>query len=120
MNENEISKVIVDAALDVHRTLGGPGLLEAVYEEALALELEEVVEQGDEEGFARFGAEDPLEDEVGLGVGEDREHAAVLRLQGGGCHANAGVLRMEREEREEGREGEIGIQRKGAKTQRRR
>ena len=40
MNENEISKVIVDAALDVHRTLGGPGLLEAVYEEALAFELE--------------------------------------------------------------------------------
>jgi GxxExxY protein len=40
MNENEISKVIVDAAIDVHRTLGGPGLLEAVYEEALAFELE--------------------------------------------------------------------------------
>jgi hypothetical protein len=32
MTENEISKVIVDAAIEVHRTLGGPGLLEAVYE----------------------------------------------------------------------------------------
>ena len=40
MSENEISKVIVDAAIEVHRTLGGPGLLEAVYEEALAFELE--------------------------------------------------------------------------------
>jgi GxxExxY protein len=36
--ENELSKVIVDAALEVHRTLGGPGLLESVYEEALAWE----------------------------------------------------------------------------------
>jgi GxxExxY protein len=39
MTENEISKVIVDAAIEVHRTLGGPGLLESVYEEALAHEL---------------------------------------------------------------------------------
>ena len=39
MNENEISKVIVDAAIEVHRTLGGAGLLESVYEEALACEL---------------------------------------------------------------------------------
>lgn len=38
MNENEIAKVIVDAALSVHRTLG-PGLLESVYEAALAFEL---------------------------------------------------------------------------------
>lgn len=37
--ENEISRVIVDAAIEVHRTLGGPGLLESVYEEALAWEL---------------------------------------------------------------------------------
>ena len=40
MSENEISKVIVDAAIEVHRTLGGPGLLESVYEEALVFELE--------------------------------------------------------------------------------
>ena len=40
MSENEISKVIVDAAIEVHRTLGEPGILEAVYEEALAFELE--------------------------------------------------------------------------------
>ena len=39
-----------------------------------ALELEEVVEQRHEEGFACFGPEDPLEDNVGLGVGEDGEH----------------------------------------------
>jgi len=41
MNENEISKVIVDAAIEVHRELGGPGLLESVYESAMAFELEE-------------------------------------------------------------------------------
>ena len=39
MNENEISQLIVRAAIEVHRTLGGPGLLESVYEEALAWEL---------------------------------------------------------------------------------
>lgn len=39
MHENEISGIIVDAAIEVHRTLGGPGLLEDIYEEALAEEL---------------------------------------------------------------------------------
>jgi len=39
MHENEISKTILDAAIEVHITLGGPGLLESVYEEALACEL---------------------------------------------------------------------------------
>ena len=40
MTENEISKHIVECAIEVHRTLGGPGLLEDVYEEALAWELQ--------------------------------------------------------------------------------
>ncbi len=40
MTENEISKIIVDCAIEVHRTLGGPGLLESVYEQAFAWELE--------------------------------------------------------------------------------
>lgn len=38
MTENEISQIIVDCALAVHRTLG-PGLLETVYQAALAHEL---------------------------------------------------------------------------------
>ena len=38
MTENEISKVIVDAAFKIHTTLG-PGLLESVYEALLAHEL---------------------------------------------------------------------------------
>ena len=38
MNENEISKISIDCALKVHKTLG-PGLLESVYRDALAYEL---------------------------------------------------------------------------------
>ncbi len=40
MTENELSKVIIGAAIEVHRELGGAGLLEDVYEEALCHELE--------------------------------------------------------------------------------
>lgn len=40
MSENELSGLIVSAAIEVHRELGGPGLLEDVYEEALCHELE--------------------------------------------------------------------------------
>ena len=40
MSENEISKIVVDAAIEVHRQLGGPGLLEDMYEEALCHELQ--------------------------------------------------------------------------------
>ncbi len=40
MTENEISKIIVDSAIEVHRTLGGAGLLESVYEESLFWELQ--------------------------------------------------------------------------------
>lgn len=39
MHENKISKLVVESAVEVHRTLGGPGLIESVYEEALAFEL---------------------------------------------------------------------------------
>jgi len=39
MSENEISKVIIGAAIEVHRELGGPGLIESVYEKALVEEL---------------------------------------------------------------------------------
>jgi GxxExxY protein len=35
MNENQISKIVVDAAVKLHMDLG-PGLLESVYETALA------------------------------------------------------------------------------------
>ena len=39
MTEDELSYHVVNAAVEVHRTLGGPGLLESVYEEALIWEL---------------------------------------------------------------------------------
>ncbi|MBY0477292.1 MAG: GxxExxY protein [Chitinophagaceae bacterium] len=38
MNENELSKEVVDAAIKIHKTFG-PGLLEKAYEECLAFEL---------------------------------------------------------------------------------
>lgn len=38
MTENEISKVIIDSAIKVHKALG-PGLLESSYEECLNYEL---------------------------------------------------------------------------------
>lgn len=38
-SENTIATMIVDAAIEVHRILGGPGLMEDLYEEALAAEL---------------------------------------------------------------------------------
>ena len=39
MNENELSKVIVDSAIEVHRTFGGPGLLETVYRDGMIIEI---------------------------------------------------------------------------------
>ncbi|NEN23939.1 GxxExxY protein [Cryomorpha ignava] len=38
MTENEIAKIIVNVAFDIHKTLG-PGLLESVYEEVMVYEL---------------------------------------------------------------------------------
>ncbi|MFA7420724.1 MAG: GxxExxY protein [Melioribacteraceae bacterium] len=38
MNENEISKIVVLTAIELHKSLG-PGLLESVYENALAFDL---------------------------------------------------------------------------------
>jgi GxxExxY protein len=39
MNENQISQIIVNSAIEVHRTLGGPGLREIIYEQAFEWEL---------------------------------------------------------------------------------
>lgn len=39
MEENDISKVILDAAITVHKILGGPGMLESVYRDSLMQEL---------------------------------------------------------------------------------
>lgn len=38
MDENEISKIVFESALKVHKVLG-PGLLESAYEECLFYEL---------------------------------------------------------------------------------
>ncbi len=37
--ENELSHKVIGAAIEVHKILGGPGLLESVYEAALCHEL---------------------------------------------------------------------------------
>jgi GxxExxY protein len=39
MHENELTNLIIGAAIEVHKNLG-PGLLESVYETCLARELE--------------------------------------------------------------------------------
>jgi GxxExxY protein len=39
MIENALSEQVLKAAIEVHRVLGGPGLLESLYEEALIQEL---------------------------------------------------------------------------------
>jgi GxxExxY protein len=39
VTENPLSYKIIGAAIEVHRTLGGPGLLESIYESALCHEL---------------------------------------------------------------------------------
>ncbi len=41
MTENELSYEIIGAAIEVHKTLGGPELIEDMYEEALKFELEQ-------------------------------------------------------------------------------
>ena len=41
MHENELSKIILDVAFEIHKELG-PGLFESVYEEILFYELTEV------------------------------------------------------------------------------
>jgi hypothetical protein len=38
MNENELSKIALDVAFNIHRELG-PGLFESVYEAIMAYEL---------------------------------------------------------------------------------
>ena len=40
MHENEISQIVIGAAIEVHRALG-PGLLESAYQECLLYELKE-------------------------------------------------------------------------------
>ncbi len=40
MNENEISKIVFECGLKIHRTLG-PGLLENVYEECMFYEIKQ-------------------------------------------------------------------------------
>lgn len=39
VDENPLSYTIIGAAIEVHRVLGGPGLLESIYESALCHEL---------------------------------------------------------------------------------
>ena len=39
MDEDAVSRIVVNGAIEVHRVLGGPGLLESIYEEALIDEL---------------------------------------------------------------------------------
>lgn len=39
MDENALSKVIIGCAIEVHREIGGPGLVEKIYEESMVEEM---------------------------------------------------------------------------------
>ncbi len=41
MDENQISRIVVASAIEAHRVLGGPGLLEGIYRDALEYEINE-------------------------------------------------------------------------------
>ena len=41
MNENEVSKLVIGKIIDLHKSIG-PGLLESVYENALAHDINEI------------------------------------------------------------------------------
>lgn len=40
-DKDDLIRRIIGCAIEAHRELGGPGLLESIYEEALAFELKE-------------------------------------------------------------------------------
>jgi GxxExxY protein len=40
LSGNDLTGMIINAAIEVHKELGGPGLLEDIYEEALCHELQ--------------------------------------------------------------------------------
>lgn len=63
MTENELSKILVDIFLKVHRKLG-PGLLESVYEEVICYELKKL-----ELKFLRQQGIKVVYDEVGMDLG---------------------------------------------------
>ena len=62
MNENEIAEIIIECAIKVHKILG-PGLLESVYEKALAYELRKKGLRVDEQLSISFSYEDIVFDE---------------------------------------------------------
>ena len=62
MNENEIAEIIIECAIKVHKILG-PGLLESVYEKALAHELRKKGLHVDEQLSISFSYEDIVFDE---------------------------------------------------------
>ena len=70
VNENEISKIVVDAAVHVHRGLG-PGLLETVYEVVHAHELRSGLER-------RTAGKDPI---VYDGITFDEGYRADLLVE---------------------------------------
>jgi GxxExxY protein len=63
MTENELSKILVDIFLKVHRKLG-PGLLESVYEEVICYELKKL-----ELKYLRQQGIKVVYDEVGMDLG---------------------------------------------------
>ena len=65
-----------------------------VDDEVFVAEFEQMIDEGNEQVFSGVDAEDALEDEVGLGVGENSVHERGLRHVIGSCKHWGTVARV--------------------------
>jgi GxxExxY protein len=85
MTENELSKIIVDCCFKIHSALG-PGLLESVYEEALAYELgKQQLEAKRQQGIAVVY--DELKMDLGFRADIIVENKVILEIKSVECLA---------------------------------
>jgi len=85
ITENEISRVVVDVAIDVHTRLG-PGLLESVYQKVMAHELDKRGLEVDEE-LALPVVWDDVKMDVGFRIDLFVNRKVILELKSIECIA---------------------------------
>ncbi len=79
MTENEISKIVFDCALKVHKSLG-PGLLESAYEECLFYELKKTNLKVEKQKVLPLVYED-VKLEIGYRIDIIIENKVILELK---------------------------------------